>query len=247
MKPVVGIIGGKGKMGKLFNDFFKKNGFKTIITDKKTKLSSKKLVEKSDVVVLSVPMNQFEKVAENIKFAKKEALIIDLCSLKETPLKIMQKYNKNNATIIGLHPLFGSRINSFKEKKIVIIPIKKNKWFHWLKKLFKKNKVKTIETDSKNHDKVMSIVQGLNYFIALNEAIVLKTSFEKTSSLSTPFFEKRKTSFEELKNKQELIKDILFLNKFNLKIMKKFVKTTEEFLKIIEEKNEEKFQKILEA
>ncbi len=60
-KKLIGIIGGKGQMGKYFADFFKKNGYKVIISDCKTKLSNIELAAKADVVVISVPIRCYQK------------------------------------------------------------------------------------------------------------------------------------------------------------------------------------------
>ena len=54
-KKLIGIIGGKGKMGKYFADFFERNGYPVIVSDKRTKFSNVQLAKKADVVVISVP------------------------------------------------------------------------------------------------------------------------------------------------------------------------------------------------
>ena len=49
--PVIGIIGGKGRMGRLFADFFKERGLKVLVSDQKTKLSNKDLAAKADITI----------------------------------------------------------------------------------------------------------------------------------------------------------------------------------------------------
>ncbi|MCK5605589.1 prephenate dehydrogenase/arogenate dehydrogenase family protein, partial [Candidatus Pacearchaeota archaeon] len=61
MKKLIGIIGGNGKMGQYFTDFFEKNGYSVIISDKRTKLTNQQLAKKADVVIVSVPIGITEK------------------------------------------------------------------------------------------------------------------------------------------------------------------------------------------
>ena len=51
MKQVtIGIVGGKGQMGRWFNRFFTGAGHRVVISDLKTELRPKDIAEKSDVV-----------------------------------------------------------------------------------------------------------------------------------------------------------------------------------------------------
>ncbi len=61
-KPIIGIIGGKGKMGKAFARFFVELGYEVIVSDLKTKLKPLELVRKSDVVIISVPIDKTEQL-----------------------------------------------------------------------------------------------------------------------------------------------------------------------------------------
>ncbi|CAD7777149.1 hypothetical protein BLFGPEAP_01615 [Candidatus Methanoperedenaceae archaeon GB50] len=56
-KPnIIGIIGGTGRMGQWFEAFFEKRGYEVLISSRRTPLSNKELVQKSDVVIISVPI-----------------------------------------------------------------------------------------------------------------------------------------------------------------------------------------------
>jgi len=55
MQKTIGIIGGKGKMGRAFATFFQKHGFEVLIADKGTKLTNKKVVQRSDMYLCQYP------------------------------------------------------------------------------------------------------------------------------------------------------------------------------------------------
>ena len=61
-KPLIGIIGGKGKMGSYFVDFFKRNKYEVLVSDRKTELSNEALAKKADVVIVTVPVDRTTEV-----------------------------------------------------------------------------------------------------------------------------------------------------------------------------------------
>lgn len=160
---MIGIIGGKGLMGKFFAKFFRKNGFRVLVSDKNTKLKNKELVKKSDIVFFSVPIDVTEKVIRSIlPCTRKNQLLLDCTSLKTKPVKAMLK---GKASVIGLHPMFRPGPSGFREQTIVMCPARctlqeKNR----LKKLFRRASARVIEMAPQKHDQLMAIVQVLVHF-----------------------------------------------------------------------------------
>ncbi|HEX4047336.1 MAG TPA: prephenate dehydrogenase/arogenate dehydrogenase family protein, partial [Elusimicrobiota bacterium] len=61
-----------------------------------------------DVVVLCVPMAAFEGVARSIKgLLKPGALVVDVCSVKEHPVRVMKRCLPKNVGLLATHPNFG--------------------------------------------------------------------------------------------------------------------------------------------
>ncbi|MEK7126727.1 MAG: prephenate dehydrogenase/arogenate dehydrogenase family protein, partial [Patescibacteria group bacterium] len=78
MNPVIGIIGGNGRMGRLFADFFREKGLKVLISDIGTKFTNKKLVQESDIVIISVPIDKTIKVIKEVlPYMKATSAIMD--------------------------------------------------------------------------------------------------------------------------------------------------------------------------
>ncbi|MBI5148267.1 prephenate dehydrogenase/arogenate dehydrogenase family protein, partial [Candidatus Pacearchaeota archaeon] len=104
-KLTVGIIGGRGLLGKIFKKFFRKYGFKVLISGRKTKLTNIGLAKRADIIIVSVPIHSTISVIKEIApYTRKEQLLMDFTSIKEEPIKEMLK---SKASVIGLHPMFG--------------------------------------------------------------------------------------------------------------------------------------------
>lgn len=178
----IAIIGGGGAMGSWFAKFFLKNGTTVIVSDKnkrrigdlskKLKIESAKnnveAVKKADFVLISVLLQNFEKVVKEIApHIKEEQIVLDITSIKEKPVKIMHRYIKKGG-VLGTHPVFGPGAKD-KKQNFVLTPINKkektfaNKFKNWLKK---RGFNVTIMTPRK-HDELMNIVLGLTHFIGL--------------------------------------------------------------------------------
>ena len=83
-----------------------------------------------DVVLLCVPISEFEDIVKKlVPFIKKESLVIDVCSVKEKPVKIMRQVLPKKCECIGTHPLFGPDTDEdgLNGKKIVLCPIRTNR------------------------------------------------------------------------------------------------------------------------
>ena len=181
-KPLIGIIGGKGRMGNWFKIFFENLGLKVIISDKNTKLSNTELAQKADIVIVSVPIRETVEVIKEIRDSvRKEALLCDFTSLKTKPVKEMEKAESG---ALGMHPLFGPLVQTMNGQKIVFCNIRDNKWTKFLEKIFTKNGAEIVRVPPKEHDKQMAIIQALTHFTNINLA---RTIYSQKISLKSQF------------------------------------------------------------
>ena len=172
MKLTIGIIGGKGKMGKAFARFFEELGYKVLISDLKTKLTNTQLVKKADVIIVSVPIDKTETVIKKVvQHLKPQQLIMDLTSVKEMPVREMAK---GKASVIGLHPMCNDTTFG-PGQKMLVCPKKPGKWLKWVEDTFK-NKGGLIlhKLTAKKHDELMSVIQGLVHFAEFTFGKALK-------------------------------------------------------------------------
>jgi prephenate dehydrogenase len=177
----VAVIGA-GKMGVWFAKFFESKGYDVILADrKKAKLEAQKdllvdlttsfeeAVKDADQINLCVSINAMEEVAKAISPAIHEGqVVMDICSIKETPVKTMHQYLKG-ATILVTHPVFGPGSNGVKHKAYVLTPTntKEQEFAEQYKKWLEQEEAHVFIMSPQKHDELMSVVLGLPHFLGL--------------------------------------------------------------------------------
>jgi prephenate dehydrogenase len=186
------IIGGSGKMGRWFARYLLQEGFEVVITGRKREkllsagkelgihtASNVNAVKKADVVIISVPIDNFEAVIEEIApFINPDQLIVDITSIKTQPVDIMHRYLANN-TILGTHPVFGPGARDLKNQNFVLTPTneKEAELADKVKEHLEVKKANVSIMTPQEHDEIITVVLGLAHFIAIVSADTL-LSFE---------------------------------------------------------------------
>ncbi len=243
--PVIGIIGGKGRMGRLFAEFFHDRGIKVLISDKNTKLTNKKLVQDSDIIIISVPIDLTEKVIkEIIPYIKKDSLLTDFTSVKEVPVNAMLKAN---CEVLGMHPMFGNS-NPIPGQTVILCPTKKSgKYSIWLEKFLKENGANIKKMTPEKHDKIMNLAQGLIHFAEITFADAIRRC-----SLPVNELLKYTGKASELKvqlaarlidQDAGLYGNIQIQNKNALKSLIEYKKSVDKLIDIVKKKNLDEFKK----
>lgn len=173
---------GAGKMGVWFAKFFQSKGYDVVLADrKKEKLAKlknlqvelsadfKAAVQKADQILICVSINAIEEVVKAISPALHEGqVVMDICSIKETPVKVMHQYIKN-ATVLGTHPVFGPGSNGVKHKAYVLTPTnaKEQAFAEKFKQWLEQEEAHVFIMTPQKHDELMSVVLGLPHFLGL--------------------------------------------------------------------------------
>jgi len=165
-RVTIGIIGGKGKMGQWFNRFFAGAGHRVLISDLKTKLRPTDMAKKSDVVILSVPLDVALKLSRKIgPVLRKEQLLMDFCSMKEGIVEAMSRFSR--AEVAGTHPLFGPYPDTISGQNMIICPKRGSRWLQWLENEFKKRGAIVTRMNPETHDRNMAVIQGLTHMLTV--------------------------------------------------------------------------------
>jgi len=243
LKPLIGIIGGKGKMGGWFKGFFENQGLKVLISDINTKISNIELAKKADIVIVSVPIGNIVKVIKEIRsFVRKNALLCDITSLKREPVRAMRKA-KSGA--IGIHPLFGPLVQSLEGQKFVFCRLKDNKWVNFLREIFIKNKAEVIEISPEEHDKQMAVVQALIHFANIGLARTLYSQkIIPRSSFLTPVFRLQSLIIGRILGQNpELYAELEIYNPYFKNVLIDFEKQIKDLSKDVKDENFKNFIK----
>ena len=123
----------------------------------------------SDVVIPAVPISRLKEVLNQIKpHLKSEALVIDVCSVKEQPIRWMQKILPERIEILGTHPMFGpdSAADSLHGRKIVLCRVRVGlERYAKIRGYLESKRLKVIETSAAEHDRQIAVSLGLTHFI----------------------------------------------------------------------------------
>ena len=173
---------GAGKMGVWFAKFFLAEGYSVVVADrKKEKLSKLKkelavetadfaeAVKDADRVLICVSISAFEEVVKKISPAVRDGqIVMDICSIKDLPVKTMHKYLKGSL-VLGVHPVFGPGSTTIENKTFVLTPTTREEeaFAEEFKKWLETKKARVFIMPPQKHDQLMSVVLGLPHFLGL--------------------------------------------------------------------------------
>ncbi|MCH9631374.1 MAG: T-protein [Chlamydiia bacterium] len=243
----VGIIGGDGKMGSFLKKVFEKE-HSVYVSDKGSKLSNLDLVEKCNVIIVSVPIRETVSVIEEITpHLTENHLLLDVCSLKEKPCDAMVK---TKAHAIGMHPMFAPSSGGMKNQTVVLCPLKETPRLDCIKCFFEKAHARVVVTSPKNHDKMMGIIQCLTHFISIVYVLTMKNLDVEMQELvdyaSPVYLIELLMSGRILSQDKSLYADIQMQNPKSPEVLKAFSEATQFLKNIVNEGDSEGFEKTFE-
>ncbi len=239
----IGIIG-FGRFGRVLADVLKRE-FKIIVFSRpkpknfpknpKVNLRSLKETAGCKIVILAVPISVFAQVIKEINpYLKKGSLVVDVCSVKKYPVRIMEKYLPKEIEILATHPLFGpdSIKNGLNGLKIVLFPVRiKKQKYNQIKKWIRKQGLKIIEISPEEHDKLIAKTQAITHLIG---RILEKMKINKTL-IDTPSFQKLLEIKEVVcGDSWQFFKDIQRFNPYPKKVREDFKRALEKIEKYVQ-------------
>ena len=173
---------GAGKMGVWFVKFCRENGEQVILADRNEEKLARlgkefevetanfaEAVKKADNIIICVSISAFADVVKKIAPCVREGqTVVDICSVKEEPVKIMHRYIKKGV-VLGTHPVFGPGSKGVRNKAYILTPTNAKekafaeKYRTWLEKVG----ARVFVMSPKKHDELMSVVLGFPHFLGL--------------------------------------------------------------------------------
>lgn len=260
----IAIIGA-GRMGKWFAKFFLEQGFTVVVSDKdyaKLQMLKEELnietadnvnaVERADRILICVPIESFESVVKEISvYVRRGQEVMDICSVKEAPVNIMHKYIKDAATL-GTHPMFGPGAKSIKNQNFILTPtnVKEQVLARDFGKWLESKGARVFFMSPKEHDKIMSIVIGLPYFLSyvVCDTLLSYGQFAKAKDVSGVSYKLLLTMVEAVVSEEaELAASIQMGLPEIDKLGEILSDKTKEWLKIIKQKEKTAFVEKVET
>lgn len=246
---------GAGKMGTWFTKFFLEEGYSVIVSDKdRGKLlkienefpvetaDAPASVKNADIILVCVPIDDFEDVIKEIRSnVGSGQVIMDICSIKEPPVKIMHKHIKRGI-VLGMHPVFGPGSTSVKNKNFILTPTspEERKLAEDFKVWLEGKEAHVSIMSPRKHDELMSIVLGLPHFIGLVACDILldQSTLSETRRVAGASYKMLLTLAEAVASeKADFYADLQLNLPSSEQIESLFIAKSEEWLKVIKNKN----------
>ncbi|MGD0202689.1 MAG: prephenate dehydrogenase/arogenate dehydrogenase family protein [Candidatus Bathyarchaeia archaeon] len=193
---------GAGKMGVWFAKFCKEKGDNVILADRKKEKLSRlgkefgvkttadftEAVKAADRIMICVSISSFEEVVKKIGSSVHDGqAVMDICSIKEFPVKVMHE-NIKHGLVLGTHPVFGPGSKGVKHKAYVLTPTNaaEEKFAEDFKSWLEEEEARVFIMTPKKHDELMSIVLGLPHFLGLVacETLLGQKDFSETKQVA---------------------------------------------------------------
>ena len=186
-----GIIGGTGKMGRLFVPVFERAGYEVCVSGSSTTVTNATIARTCDLVIVSVPIHDTVRIINEIApHLREDQLLCDFTSLKSDPVRAMLR---SKAEVIGLHPMFGPTVSSISGQTIVMCPARTaDARLDQLKSIFLKEGAICTITTPEEHDRMMAIVQGLTHFVTICLADTIRrlgVDIQETEKFMSPVYQ----------------------------------------------------------
>lgn len=247
-KKRIGVIGGQGRMGSWYAQFFSNLGHQVKISDLNTPISNIELVKDSEIVIVSVPINVAVKVInEIVPLFSSDQLLMDLTSLKVKPLEAMM-FSKSQ--VLGLHPMHGPSASSLQGQKVVACPGRDGVLVKFVLNALKENGASLKEVSAETHDKMMAFVQGLNHFSSLVLGSTIKElgiDPQESLEFASPIYEMRQDLVARIMVQDPVLyADIEIENPMVPEVLKMFQKHVNQLTDDILKKDKTKFVKVFQ-
>jgi len=228
----IGIIG-LGRFGKVLASILQK-GYKVSAFDIENNTSLPGVefcdIEKiinEEVIFIAVPIRHFKSLIIDIApRLKSGTTIIDVCSVKSYPVKIMTNYLSTDIGIIATHPMFGpdSFLTNNKLKMMMHSVNDINNQFNIWKEFFTNQNVDIIKMSPDEHDRLAAKSQGVTHFLG---RMLKQFGIDKTP-IDTQGFKDLLDLVEQTCNDTwDLYTDLQIYNPYTMKIISKLRQSTE--------------------
>ncbi len=248
------VIGGLGRMGRWFSQYFQSIGFQVSIHDIKSEETPETYsrhhdlnsdLNRYEVILLTTPMAATPALLELLAKQSVKALIIETSSLKTPVLSGLKALKESGAKVASIHPMFGPDTDLLVDKNILICRGEGLSSEEAAALYFHSTSAELVMIDIDQHDQDMLSTLGLTHFINLLFGIslceqALPIDQAKKRGGST-FFEQFETTRALFSENHELYFDIQALNPHSSELYEKLRKVLDRLEQLIQTKDKKGF------
>ncbi|MBT8107007.1 MAG: prephenate dehydrogenase/arogenate dehydrogenase family protein [Gammaproteobacteria bacterium] len=220
------VIGGAGKMGRWFADFFASQGFATTIADLSIEDGPNRYRHWTDagvdfdVIVVAAPLAVSGRILAQLAVLKPQGLIFDIGSLKSPLLDGLAELRAAGCRVTSLHPMYGPDTRLLSGRHLIFCDAGDPQATADAKELFAATMVEQLDMSLEDHDRLIAYVLGLSHALNIAFFTALAESGEAAPKLaklsSTTFDSQLLVSAAVAEDNPRLYFEIQNLNKYGL-------------------------------
>jgi len=234
------VFGGNGALGRVFVKMFRTSGYTVEVVEKDDWGRVEIIVSDANLVVMAVPINQTASVIARLPKLPEDCILADITSIKTAPLKAMM--DKHHGPVVGLHPMFGPD-SSFVKQVVVVCDGRGEDQYQWLLKQITIWGCVTYPSDPQEHDDAMKMIQVMRHFSSYVYGRNLQLEnpdLEKLLAFSSPIYRLELAMVGRLFAQDgQLYADIIFSSEHAIDLLKRYIKTYEEAVELLEKNDKE--------
>ncbi len=220
------VIGGAGKMGGWFVDFFASQGFDTTIADSNIADGPGRFNSWTDagvdyeVIVVAAPLAVSGRILAQLAVLKPAGLVFDIGSLKTPLIDGLTELRSAGCRVTSLHPMYGPETRLLSGHHLIVCDAGVPEATQAAKDLFNSTMVEQLDMGLDDHDRLIAYVLGLSHALNIAFFTALAESGEAAPKLaqlsSTTFDSQLLVSAAVAQDNPNLYFEIQNLNKFGL-------------------------------
>ena len=220
------VIGGAGKMGGWFVDFFASQGFEASIGDTRVEPGPGRFRDwrdaglDFDVIVVATPLAVTGRILLELAERQPRGLVFDIGSLK-TPLRQgLEALAAGGCRVASLHPMFGPDTGLLSGRHLIFVDVGCAEATAAARELFAATMAEQIDMTLDDHDRLIAYVLGLSHALNIAFFTALAESGEAAPKLarmsSTTFDAQLLVSAAVARENPHLYFEIQRLNEYGL-------------------------------
>lgn len=250
------VIGGGGKMGGWFVDFFTSQGYSTSIADSRAEPGPASFRTwrdagiDYDVIVVAAPLAISGQILSELAIDCPRGLVFDIGSLK-TPLRSgLEALAAAGCNVTSLHPMYGPDTELLSGRHLIFVDVGRPKATAQAKDLFASTMVQQLDMGLDDHDRLIAYVLGLSHALNIAFFTALAESGEAAPKLarlsSTTFDAQLLVSAAVAQDNPHLYFEIQNLNKFGLDPLDALCESVTRIRRLVAEGDEAAFVHMME-
>jgi chorismate mutase/prephenate dehydrogenase len=220
------VIGGAGKMGRWFVDFFASQGFATTVADITVEDGPGRFRNWADAgvdfdfIVVAAPLAVSGRILAQLAVLKPTGLVFDIGSLKSPLIDGLRELQSSGCRVTSLHPMYGPDTRLLSGRHLIFCDVGDPEATAAVKELFSATMVEQLDMGLDDHDRLIAYVLGLSHALNIAFFTALAESGEAAPKLakmsSTTFDSQLLVSAAVAQDNPHLYFEIQHLNKFGL-------------------------------